>query len=378
MSEMWNSVAGAWDQQADFVDAYLAAPTDALLGAAGIGPGSNVIELACGPGGAGIAAARWVGGAGRVVLADVAPGMVEVAARRSADLPQVSTLVCDQVQIDAPDASFDAVIVRHGLMFVDDPAVAVREARRVLRPGGRYAAMTWDSRPSNPWLGLVLDAVGEQFGTTFPPPLLRPATCATPSVSERSTTAEPLPDRPPMASTSVVRSWSAPVAGADERTSAASRPLCRPDRDGKPAHGRRAAGEHLGESLHGCRRRVVRRDERPAGRCAPKGIGRPELDLHACLGGRIVHADRGGGAVWHPVSGKGDPKSSCQRRRADHARAVQRQETPRVSSHRDSVSSDRQGDLGVLLQVPASRRRAHEGPLQDEEMPHRIVQTALR
>jgi len=77
MSEMWNSVAGAWDQQADFVDAYLAAPTDALLGAAGIGPGSKVIELACGPGGAGIAAARWVGGAGRVVLADVAPGMVE-------------------------------------------------------------------------------------------------------------------------------------------------------------------------------------------------------------------------------------------------------------------------------------------------------------
>lgn len=170
MSEMWNSVAGAWDQQADFVDVYLAAPTDALLGAAGIGPGSEVIELACGPGGAGIAAARWVGGAGRVVLADVAPGMVEVAARRSADLPQVSTLVCDQVQIDAPDASFDAVIVRHGLMFVDDPAVAVREARRVLRPGGRYAAMTWDTRRSNPWLGLVLDAVGEQFGTTFPPP----------------------------------------------------------------------------------------------------------------------------------------------------------------------------------------------------------------
>jgi hypothetical protein len=41
---------------------------------------------------------------------------------------------------------------------------------RVLRPGGRYAAMTWDRREANPWLGLVLDAVGEQFGVPFPPP----------------------------------------------------------------------------------------------------------------------------------------------------------------------------------------------------------------
>ena len=55
-------------------------------------------------------------------------------------------------------------------MFVDEPADAVREARRVLRPGGRYVAMTWDAREANPWLGLILDAVGEQFGVPFPPP----------------------------------------------------------------------------------------------------------------------------------------------------------------------------------------------------------------
>ncbi|MDQ1631846.1 MAG: hypothetical protein QOC80_1818 [Frankiaceae bacterium] len=167
---MWNGVAGAWDAQADFVERHMATATTALLEAAGIGVGSEVLELACGPGGAGIAAAGRAGGTGRVVLADVAPGMVEVAARRSADLPHVSTSVCDQAAIDAPDASFDAVICRHGLMFAAEPEAAVREASRVLRPGGRYAALTWDSRTSNPWLGLLLDAVGEQFGTTFPPP----------------------------------------------------------------------------------------------------------------------------------------------------------------------------------------------------------------
>lgn len=167
---MWNSVASAWERNADFVDAHMADATAAMLDAAQIGAGDEVLDLAAGPGGAGIAAATRTGESGRVVLADVAPAMVEAAARRGAAIPQISTLVCDQSTIDLPDESVDAVICRHGLMFADVPADAVGEARRVLRPGGRYAAVTWDARSANPWLGLVLDAVGEQFGVPFPPP----------------------------------------------------------------------------------------------------------------------------------------------------------------------------------------------------------------
>jgi len=167
---MWDSVADAWERNADIVDAHMSSATDALLAAARIGSGDAVLDLATGPGGAGIAAAARVGESGRVVLADVAPAMVGVAARRAAGFPQVSTRVCDQLKIEAADESFDAVLCRHGLMFAEAPADAVREARRVLRPGGRYAAMTWDARAANPWLGLILDAVGEQFGVPFPPP----------------------------------------------------------------------------------------------------------------------------------------------------------------------------------------------------------------
>lgn len=65
------------------------------------------------------------------------------------------------------------MICRHGLMFAEDPANALLEAVRVLRPGGRYAAMTWGPRAENPWLGATLDAVGEQFGVPFPPPNVR-------------------------------------------------------------------------------------------------------------------------------------------------------------------------------------------------------------
>ncbi|GAC1439179.1 MAG: hypothetical protein NVSMB51_16730 [Solirubrobacteraceae bacterium] len=167
---MWNSVAAAWERNGEFVDEHLADATRALLDAAGVALGSAVLELACGPGGAGLAAAERVGEHGHVVLADVAAEMVAVAARRAAGRPGVTTLVCDQASIDAPAETFDAVIARHGLMFAADPPAAVREAARVLRPNGRYAAMTWDRREANPWLGLILDAVGEQFGVPFPPP----------------------------------------------------------------------------------------------------------------------------------------------------------------------------------------------------------------
>ncbi len=173
MSDMWDSVAPGWEANAAFVDEHLGLATAVLLDAAAIDAGGSVLELACGPGGAGLAAADRVGPSGTVVLSDDAGAMVEVAARRADGRPQVRTAVFDQTDIQAEDGCFDAVIIRHGLMFVEDPAAAVREAARVLRPGGRYAAMTWGPREQNPWLGLALDAVGEQFGVPFPPPSVR-------------------------------------------------------------------------------------------------------------------------------------------------------------------------------------------------------------
>lgn len=170
MSEMWDSVAEAWEANADFVDGHLAEATGSMLDAAGIEAGDAVLDLACGAGGAGMAAAHRVGPTGSVVLADDAPNMVAAADRRSAGLDHVSTLLCGQAEIPLPDRTFDAVIIRHGLMFADDPAAAVREAARVLKPGGGYAAMTWSRRSDNPWLGLILDAMSDEFGSPFPPP----------------------------------------------------------------------------------------------------------------------------------------------------------------------------------------------------------------
>jgi SAM-dependent methyltransferase len=169
---MWASVAPAWGQYADYADARGAAVTEKMLELSMPQPGERVLELACGPGGVGLAAAERVAPEGEVVLSDVAAEMTAIAAARAAavGLSHVTTRVLDLEHIEEPDGSYDVVLCREGLMFAPDPARAVREIGRVLRRGGRVALAVWGPRARNPWLGIVLDAVGAQLGAPMPPP----------------------------------------------------------------------------------------------------------------------------------------------------------------------------------------------------------------
>lgn len=169
---MWGAVADGWGEHADFVDARSAALTARMLDRAALRPGERVLELAGGAGGLGMAAAEQVGPDGEVVLSDVAAEMTAIAARRAAarGIGNVTARELDLEGIAEPDASFDVVLCREGLMFALDPAQAAGEIRRVLRPGGRFAVAVWGPRERNPWLGIVLDAVSEQLGAPVPPP----------------------------------------------------------------------------------------------------------------------------------------------------------------------------------------------------------------
>ncbi|HET6174192.1 MAG TPA: class I SAM-dependent methyltransferase [Gaiellales bacterium] len=169
---MWAAVAAPWGEHAEYVDARAAAVTLAMLAACRPGPGERVLELACGPGGAGLAAADHVGPAGEVILSDVVAEMTAIAAARARarGLTNVRTRVLDLESIDEPDRSYDVVLCREGLMFAPDPGRAAREIQRVLRPGGRVAVAVWGPLERNPWLGLVFDAVSAQTGAPVPPP----------------------------------------------------------------------------------------------------------------------------------------------------------------------------------------------------------------
>jgi SAM-dependent methyltransferase len=143
-----------------------------MLGRTAPAPGDRVLELACGPGGAGLAAAGLVGEHREVVLSVGVPVMVANAPGRAPERGGGSgrTAVLDLERIDRPDATYEVVLCREGLMFAADPAEAAREIRRVLRPGGRFAVAVWGPRAENPWLGLVLDAASAELGMPVPPP----------------------------------------------------------------------------------------------------------------------------------------------------------------------------------------------------------------
>ena len=114
----------------------LAAP--ALLDAAGVGPGSRVLDIACGPGR--VAAAAAVRGAAATGV-DLAPGMVALA--RSLH-PGIAFREADVEALPFGDAAFDALVCSFGIGHFPHPERAVVECSRVVAPGGRLAFAWWD------------------------------------------------------------------------------------------------------------------------------------------------------------------------------------------------------------------------------------------
>jgi ubiquinone/menaquinone biosynthesis C-methylase UbiE len=104
----------------------------------GARPGMRVLDLACGPGNLSRRLAALVAPGGEVVGIDLAQGMVQIA--RETAIPNARFEVMDIEALEFGDGSFDAAACGHGLQFAGDLGQALREARRVLRAGGRLAA----------------------------------------------------------------------------------------------------------------------------------------------------------------------------------------------------------------------------------------------
>ena len=154
---VWEGVAPGWERYRDRLFESLRPVSDWLVDAIAPSAGEAVLELAAGPGETGFVVAERVGPSGQVLSTDLAPGMVG-AARRGAEargLANVECRVMDAQRMDPPDASFDAVLSRFGFMLMPEPARAMAEAHRVLKPGGRFAFAVWGPPERNPWIGVI-------------------------------------------------------------------------------------------------------------------------------------------------------------------------------------------------------------------------------
>lgn len=148
----WGSVAPAWDQHRRHAGTYTAPVSDALITAAAPHPGDAILELACGTGDLARRLASRVGADGQVLATDYAPAMVSLATATLAECPQASTAVVDAAATGLAPASYTAVVCAMGLMFLPDPTAALKDWRRVLRPGGRLAAAVWAGPGDNLWV----------------------------------------------------------------------------------------------------------------------------------------------------------------------------------------------------------------------------------
>jgi ubiquinone/menaquinone biosynthesis C-methylase UbiE len=149
----WADAAGAWGANREILQAAAEPVSHWMVDAIDPQPGHRVLELAAGPGDTGLLAAEMIEPGGTLISSDVVDEMVNQARARAAELKisNVEFQTIDAEWIDLPTASVDGVLVRWGYMLFADPATALRETRRVLRPGGRLALAAWADPEDNPW-----------------------------------------------------------------------------------------------------------------------------------------------------------------------------------------------------------------------------------
>jgi ubiquinone/menaquinone biosynthesis C-methylase UbiE len=153
---IWEEMAPGWERWRAQLEDAVAPVREWMIRELAPRPGDTVLELSAGAGETGFAAAAIVGERGRLISTDFSRHMVEVARRRGAELGlrNADYRVMDAERIELDDDSVDGVLCRFGYMLMADPAAALSETRRVLRPGGRLALSVWGAPERNPWASI--------------------------------------------------------------------------------------------------------------------------------------------------------------------------------------------------------------------------------
>jgi SAM-dependent methyltransferase len=154
-SEKWKAKSAAMGQPV----------TDALVEYAQPATGMRVIDVASGTGEPAISLAMRVGEHGHVTALDLSADLLEIAAgrARTRGLKNFTTQQADAHSLPFPEDTFDLATSRFGVMFFEDPVLALGDLRRVLRPGARACFLAWGSFDQPYWqsmMGVVHRHVG--------------------------------------------------------------------------------------------------------------------------------------------------------------------------------------------------------------------------
>ena len=141
---------------------------DDLAARIAVTPGMRVLEIACGTGLVTERLVRRLRGEGTVVATDLNEPMIAYARQKPFGASGVEWRPADGTKLPFEEREFDAVVCQFGLMFFPDKTAGVREAFRVLKPGGRYLVSTWDSLAHNAYGRISHETIGSFFPSDPP------------------------------------------------------------------------------------------------------------------------------------------------------------------------------------------------------------------
>jgi SAM-dependent methyltransferase len=169
--EQWQAAANAWYRWSPAIHRWLGEATKEMFDLAGVAAGQHVLDVAAGAGQQSVMAAKRVGPTGHVLATDLSPNILEFAKKMFAqeDLHNISTEAMDGENLILPDESFDVVFSRVGLIYFPDQHKALQETWRVLKHGGRIAAIVYSTADKNEFFSVPVSIIRRR--AKLPPPL---------------------------------------------------------------------------------------------------------------------------------------------------------------------------------------------------------------
>ena len=169
--EQWQTAAEAWHRWHPTLKKWLGPATDLMLNMAEVREGYSVLDIAAGAGEQSITAAEKVGPSGYVLATDLAPKILDFALdlAKEKEINNIETKEMDSENLTLADNSFDTVISRVGLIFFPDQQKALKEMKRVLKPGGFVAAIVYSTADKNQFFSIPVSVIRKR--AQLPPPL---------------------------------------------------------------------------------------------------------------------------------------------------------------------------------------------------------------
>ena len=168
----WASVASGWKRRDELLKQGAAPVTERMLELAGISAGHRVLDIASGLGEPAIPAARLVGPGGQVFGTDLVEEMLVYAREKAATagVTNIEFMCVDGETLDFEGAHFDAATCRWGLMFMPEPEACLKLLHGVMKENARFATATWSAPEKNPFVGLLMQTLGNYMELPKPPP----------------------------------------------------------------------------------------------------------------------------------------------------------------------------------------------------------------